>query len=198
MDKLNKIEPIIKTGEETLFFNGNNLPYSVFDFWKWSVSDLLSNATRGRLAEFIVATATHIDLNIPRDEWGAYDLLTPDKIKLEIKSAAYIQSWYQKKPSTILFSIKPSRYWDSTTNKQSEIAKRHADVYVMCLLKHIDQDSINPLDMNQWAFYVISTRELDNYKRSQSSITLKSLEKLTKAVNYDTLYDEITIKNIYY
>ena len=37
-----------------------NVNYKVIDFWKWSVSDLVSNATRGRLAEFIVAKALKI------------------------------------------------------------------------------------------------------------------------------------------
>lgn len=86
------IKAKIKTGKESLKFNGKNLPSKLSDFWKWSVSDILSNATRGIFAEFIVATATNIDLKIPRDEWAAYDFVTPDNIKIEVKSAAYIQS----------------------------------------------------------------------------------------------------------
>jgi hypothetical protein len=76
------------------------------DFWRRSASDILSNATRGRLAEFLVATATGIDIKTVRDEWGAYDLLTPEGIKLEIKSAAYLQSWYQKVRSIIRLTVK--------------------------------------------------------------------------------------------
>lgn len=195
MNSLGRIVPEAKTGNETLLFQDKPLPFTLKDFWIWSVSDILSNATRGRFAEFIVATAINIDLKIPRDEWGAYDLTTPDNIKIEVKSASYIQSWYQEKLSTISFSIKPARYWDSETNKQSKIAKRHADVYVMCLLKHTDQATINPLNMSQWAFYILSRSEVDNYKRSQSSITLRSLEKLTDPVDYNELYEEIKKKN---
>jgi len=66
---LNQIVPNLKTGNEPLSVNGNNLKVTLLDFWKWSVSDILSNATRGRLAEFIVATATNIDITIVRDEW---------------------------------------------------------------------------------------------------------------------------------
>ncbi|MDF1498446.1 MAG: hypothetical protein P1P85_03805 [Patescibacteria group bacterium] len=90
--KYGLIKHKIKSGKEPLKFNQTNLPFQVLDFWKWSVSDLLSNATRGRFAEFIVATATNINLNVPRDEWAAYDLVTPDNIKIEVKSAAFIQS----------------------------------------------------------------------------------------------------------
>ncbi len=51
-----------KTGNESFSNNQKTLPFNVWDFWKWSVSDLLSNATRGRLAEFIVATALGINV----------------------------------------------------------------------------------------------------------------------------------------
>lgn len=46
-----------RSGGERLCANGETLPFSLLDFWQWSVSDLVSNATRGRFAEFIVATA---------------------------------------------------------------------------------------------------------------------------------------------
>jgi len=66
----------------------------------------------------------------------------------------------------------------------------------MCLLKNMDQNTINPLDLDQWDFYVLSRPELDNYKRSQHSITLKSLENLTKPVTYSGLFEEIRIKHL--
>lgn len=189
------IKPKIKSGKELFQFKQNKLPFKLSDFWKWSVSDLISNATRGRLAEFIVAMAANVDFNIPRDEWAAYDLSTPENIKIEVKSAAYIQSWHQEKPSIISFSIKPSFHWDSTTNKQSKTKDRYADVYVMCLLSTLDQRNINPLDMNQWKFYVLSVKEINDYKRSQLSITLKSLEKLTEPISYDQINQKIKDKH---
>jgi hypothetical protein len=188
------ITPKIKNGNEPLVYK-KALPFTLVDFWKWSVSDLISNATRGRLAEFIVATAVGVDLNIPRDEWAAFDLISPDGIKIEIKSAAYLQSWFQKKLSLISFSIKPALYWDGATNVQSKTKARHADVYVMCLLETKDQEKIDPLDLEQWKFYVLSVDAVNNYKRSQMSITLNSLEKLTSPVCYDELDQEIKIKH---
>lgn len=168
----------------------------MLDFWKWSVSDILSNATRGRFAEFIVATATNIDIKQVREEWGAFDLETTDGIKIEVKSAAYLQSWFQKKLSDISFSTKPSLQWDSLTNKQGTEKMRSAHVYVFCLLKHTDKATVNPLNMEQWEFYVLATKELNDYKRSQFSITHKSLQILTKSVKYEELNNEIVIKNM--
>ena len=192
---LDKIEQTIKNGDEPLLCQNIRLPITIKDFWAWSASDIMSNTTRSRFAEFGVATATNVDLGIPRQEWESYDLLTPEGIKIEVKSSAYIQSWHQKQISTITFSIKPARYWNSKNGEEESIAKRHADIYVMCLLKNMDQNTINPLDLDQWDFYVLSRPELDNYKRSQHSITLKSLEKLTNPVSYVHLLNEIKIKH---
>ncbi|AYN04633.1 hypothetical protein [Flavobacterium sp. 140616W15] len=195
MSSLEATKAVLKTGEEKLMYNEKSLNFSLLDFWRWSVSDIVSNATRGRLAEFIVATAVNIDIKEIRDEWGAYDLETPDKIKIEIKSAAYIQSWEQKKLSSISFSTKLSQPWNSEIDKRSTIPIRSADVYVFCLLHHLNKPTINPLNLNHWEFYVLSTEELNNYKRSQHSITLNSLKKLTNSVEYDKLKNEIEEKN---
>ncbi len=70
--------------------------------------------------------------------------------------------------------------------------KRHADLYAFCLLKHKDKNTIDPLKMEQWEFYVLPTYRIDNYERSQSSITINSLKKLTKPKKYSELKDEIT------
>jgi hypothetical protein len=192
---LDRIQPIPKTGQEQLIYNEKPLDISVLDFWRWSVSDILSNTIRGGFAEFIVATATNIDLTVLRDEWSAFDLKTPEGIKLEIKSSAYIQSWFQMALSKISFSTKPAFYWDPFTAKFGVIKQRHADVYVFCLLHHDSKLTIDPLNLNQWAFYILATEELNNYKRSQHSITLKSLQGLTSAIPYDKLKSAIIEKN---
>jgi len=193
---LNKIIATSKTGQEKLNYNNQPLNFMLLDFWRWSASDILSNATRGVLAEFIVATATNININEVRNEWGAYDLITPDNIKLEIKSAAYLQSWFQKALSTIKFSTKLARHWDSETNVLASISKRHAEVYVFCLLYHDNKQTVDPLNLNQWEFYVLATVELNNYTRSQHSITLKSLKALTQAVSYSQIAEEIKTKHL--
>lgn len=192
MSNLGAIKTTLKTGNEGFIFNGKRIERNLVDFWKWSVSDLVSNATRGRLAEFIVACALDIEITTPRGEWQAYDLITKEGIKLEIKSAAYLQSWYQKNYSKISFSIKKSRSWDVCTGKMAKTARRHVDAYVFCLLAHKDKKTVNPRDLSQWQFYVLSIAEVENYPRSQSSITLKSLRKLTgKHIVYNQLQKKV-------
>ncbi len=191
MENLSAIKSTLKTGQESIIDKGKPTNFNLLDFWRWSVSDLISNVTRGRFAEFIVGTAIGLKFKQPRDEWATYDLITDDGIKIEVKSAAYIQSWNQKKYSVISFSIKPAKYWDSETNMHKGEPQRHADVYLFCLLKHKDQKTIDPLNMAQWEFYLLPTSELNEYKRSQSSITLTSLQKLTDAISYSQLKESI-------
>lgn len=181
------VEP--KSGRERFNVDGENLGFSLYDFWRWSVSDLVSNATRGRLAEFIVAKALGISTEGVRDEWGAYDLKTPKGKKIEVKSAAYVQSWYQTKFSPISFRTPKTHAFDPQTAKFEAEPKWQADVYVFAVLAHRDQSPIDPTNLDQWEFYAVSTRKLDERKRSQYGLTLSSLtnELSAERVSYTGL-----------
>lgn len=61
----------------------------------------------------------------------------------------------------------------------SDEPSRHADVYVFALLKHQERDTLDPLNIAQWEFYVLPTRTLNERTRSQHSITLPSLRELS-------------------
>jgi len=167
-----------KRGDERFKSEGTALDYSLLDFWRWSVSDLLSNATRGRLAEFIVAKALGVPADSVRDEWAAYDLASPEGVKIEVKSASYVQSWHQRTLSSIRFLTRKTKAWDPDTNTVSRESKRQADVYVLALLAHEDKATIDPLDLSQWCFFVVPATVLDICGPSQHSITLKTLDRL--------------------
>jgi hypothetical protein len=171
-----------KTGNETFRLNRQDLAFTLGEFWRWSVSDLVSNATRGRLAEFIVAKALGIPTAGVRDEWRAYDLLMePEGIKVEVKSAAYVQTWYQSELSKINFRTPKTHAYDPNTNKLAVDVIRQADVYVFAVLAHEDKGTIDPMDLDQWKFWVVPTSELNARMRSQYGITLPSLKVLAKS-----------------
>lgn len=184
-----------KTGDEAFHSNGRAQGCILLDFWRWSVSDLVSNATRGRLAEFIVAKALGVSTDGVRDEWAPYDLTSPEGIKVEVKSAAYIQSWKQNRYSSIQFLTRRSRAWNPLTGTMATELTRQADVYVFALLAHKDRATLDPLDVGQWKFYVLAAAKLDSYERSQHSITLKSLEKLCdQEVAFQSVRDAVLRK----
>ena len=176
-----------KTGLEPFDSGGSVRGFDLLDYWRWANSDLVSNVTRGVLAEFIVAHAVGIPTDGVRDEWAPYDLETPDGIKLEVKSAAYVQSWWQPRFSDIRFGTKKTLSWDPETNAYGTEPTREADVYVFALLGHKDHQTIDPLNLDQWRFYVRPTAELDERGDSPHSMSLAALEKLTSPVTFDEL-----------
>lgn len=187
MESLARISASRKTGVEPFTATGQRVGPTVADFWGWSRSDLLDNTERGVLAEFIVATALGIPTDGVREGWAVWDLTTPDGVRVEVKSAAYLQSWAQKELSRISFSTPRTLAWDADGGGFAEVARRHAQVYVFALLAHTDKASVDPLVLDQWTFYVLPTAVLDGRTRSQHSITLKTLQGLAEAVSFGGL-----------
>ena len=167
-----------RTGEERLHRSGQPCGPSLLEFWRWSSSDLLSNALRGVLAEFIVGTALDAHRQGVRSEWDPYDLTTPQGISVEVKSAAYIQSWHQDSASRITFGIRPTQAWNPSTNAYDAERMHQAQIYVFCLLAHRDQETIDPLNVDQWRFFVLPTRVIEERLGSQKTIGMASLLRL--------------------
>ena len=185
MNDLKEIEITKHSGEEKFRDGSNNLDFNLLSFWQWSSSDVVSNYTRGILAEYIVGKALGcIKDDDVRDEGRAYDLDTQAGVRIEVKSAAYVQSWQQSRLSKISFNVPKTLGWNRETNLFDKEKKRQADVYVFALLSHKDKKTVNPLDISQWEFFVLPTKVLDERERSQHSITLPSLKKLTNSVSF--------------
>ncbi|MED1908632.1 hypothetical protein [Cytobacillus firmus] len=162
---------------------------TLIDFWNWGFSDLLSNSLRGVLAEFLVGSALDC-LNQSRIEWDAYDLIYREK-KIEVKSAAYIQSWHTGTFSKISFNIGAKREYSYTNMKYSTEIRRHADVYIFCLLKEQDIDTLDPLNVSHWEFYIVLTEILDERFPAQKTISLSALSKIAKPVRYGEIKPKI-------
>ena len=177
-------------GSEPLRLHDQDLSLTLLDFWQWSMSDLVSNLARGRLAEFIVALALGIDVCLAvRNEWDSFDLTTKEGIKVEVKSSAYLQRWHQKRFSDVAWSAGPTRAWDPATNVYSSEARWQADVYVFALLDHRVKGTVEPLDLDQWCFFVVPRHLLSEQKRF---LTRPAVEKLVgPAVRFDALASKV-------
>lgn len=95
-----------------------------------------------------------------------------------MKSAAYLQSWSQSRLSAIKFGIRPTTGWDAAANVAAAERRRQADLYVFCLLHHCDKAPLDPLNTDQWTFYVLPTAKIDAELGAQESLTLNSLKRL--------------------
>lgn len=111
-----------------------------------------------------------------RTNWLPYDVTSPTGRRIEVKSAAYIQSWTPDDVySKIGFDIAKKNAWDGTTYASE--AKRNCDLYVFCVFTALTRD-ISVLNLDYWDFYVLPTSVLDEKVPDQKHIALSSLLKL--------------------
>lgn len=150
---------------------------TVRDFWAWCLSDLRTNTVRPMLAEFIVAQALGAESR-PRIEWAAFDVLTPEKVRVEVKSSAYVQAWVQPRPSAISFGGLNSRTWSDGVGPAAS-ATYNADVYVFALVIAQDHASYDPLDVTQWSFWVLPRQVVE--ATGQKSLALSRVSALAGA-----------------
>lgn len=181
----------LKTTRKTGYESFIGLKKNLLDYWSWAHSDISSNSERGKLAEYLVSIALNSNSHC-RTEWDSVDVVSSEGIRVEVKSSAYLQTWKQNKLSTIQFDISPKFAWNSETNAYSELRLRSSDVYVFCLFACKDAEKANPLNTNQWEFYVLSTKVLNDRIPTQKTITLNSLNLLgAEKVPYSLLRQAI-------
>jgi len=189
MPGLDEVHAGKKTGDERFRERGKGLPFDLKSFWQWSASDLLSNVTRGVMAEFLVAKAVGLADESIRKEWDPFDLVTPEGIKVEVKSSAYLQSWTQRELSKVRFQVPKTQAWDYATNKWGTEKARHADVYVFALLAHEDKSTVDPMDLDQWTFYVIPTTTLNVLDRS--SLRIQDLDDHAEPLQFGQIREAV-------
>lgn len=176
-------------------FDRKNLPVNLGNFWQWAYSDLLTNTVRGALSEFIVANALGI-IHSKRVEWESYDLINEEGVKIEVKNSAYLQSWHQENYSKIAFDIAPKLPWSAETGLYGKEKIRSADVYVFCLFHHKDIQTADPLQLDQWTFFVLPAKVLNEKLPNAKSIGLQSLKSLNpKQSGYSVLKEMIMSAN---
>lgn len=109
-----------------------------------------------------------LDTGEHRIEWAEADV-TDGAISLEVKSAAYVQSWPQEGRSVISFPIE----------------QRVATAYVFCLLAEQDPERVDPQDLSQWRFWVVPTGKLHAERKSIG------LQPLIRAYGEGISYEEL-------
>lgn len=143
----------------------------VRDFWAWGFSDLRLNTTRGLLAQFLVARALG-DERATDEGWGNFDVLTPEGIRVEVKSSAYVQSWRQDRPSRIVFGGLTGYAWSDDAGWGPEREVR-ADVFVFAIHTCQDAARYDMLDLSAWEFRALPASTIERLGiRSMSAGTL--------------------------
>ena len=163
------------SGDEEFKNAGNNGNFSIKDYWSWAHSNLVANVERGALAEYLVATALGISSGDSwRDLWTDSDLID-GKIRIEVKSASYIQDWDQPDYSKIKFAGLKGRSVFDLENRG--VKEYKSDIYVFCLQAHKDHATFDILNLDQWRFWVFTRQELFDLSNNAASISLKRIEE---------------------
>ena len=155
---------------------------TVQDFWRFAMSDLRVNNTRGYLAEFMVARSLGADTL--RAEWDDYDVLW-DGIKIEVKASAHLQVWAQRQLSQIRFTGLRARSWGDIEAGISSEKSYKADVYVLAAHTVREHGAYDPLDLSAWSFFVLPRAQLVTL--DVDSLSLARVNALTEAVGLSEL-----------
>lgn len=173
-------------GNESFTYNNNNIGITVIDFWRFAYSDLNSDP-RDYLAEYIVSYALGINKPFNKEGWTLFDILYNEK-RIEVKCTGYFQTWRtdEKTCKQRCFSIRPAH--DNTKNT----FERQNDVYVFCLLLGETREEANPLNLNNWEFYIVPTTLINEKCKTNKTISLNRIKKLgITATKYEDIKSKI-------
>lgn len=169
-------------GSESLRGSGaERLDAPVLDFWQWAFSDLCANNLRGIFAEWLVAKL--LDIVPPvRESWAECDLRTTEGVRIEVKSAAYVQTWTKEgdPPSRISFGGLRATTWSVETGHAPE-PSYNSDLYVFTLQIEKSRERWNAMDLDQWRFYIVPRERLTRY--GARTISLATTRGFAEEVN---------------
>ena len=106
-------------------------------------------------------------------------MVTSDGVRVEVKSAAYLQAWPQARHSAITFSRLSGHAAGTGGGEATEGRTYRADVFVFALLATKDHAVLDPLDVNQWRFWAASHDAVAH--TTYRSLSLSAVERLAGA-----------------
>jgi len=178
-------QPRILKGEEKLHVAG--VPYAdadggatMLDFWKWAFSDVLLDTTRGTFAEFLVARLIG-EGGHPRPTTTEYDIQGKDGRRIEVKSTAYRQRWLSATDRNTVPTFSGFRRYRYVDRRPVGTRDYLADIYVLALLAETDQGLVDPTDLAQWEFFVLSKDELQKASGDKGAISLTRVRAAVKS-----------------
>ena len=179
------------TGKEKFLCGSKELDFDITDLWRFHYSNIYS--LHGEIAEFVVARALGITEAQNTEYWTLWDISYRD-IRIEVKATAYFHLWNEsgKISQQRTFSIAAANgSYDPQKSGNSEFCRQN-DVYVFCLNNGETKDRSYPLDMDNWAFYVVPTAFLNEHCTNNKRISLGRIRSFGfKPISYINLREEI-------
>ena len=164
------------TGNESFDLDGKPIGLKIQDFWRFKYSNIYFLLES--IAEFLVAKALGLYEPHNADWWTLYDIRYRD-FRIEVKETSYYHPWNSNgvvsKQRTFGITMANSAYENfSSVNKH----ERQNDIYVFCLNKGNTREESNPLNLNNWDFYIVPTSLINRHCREQKTISLGRIKRL--------------------
>ena len=177
--------PTLFNKDDRFTLNGADLGFTVGDYWQFQFSNLLDKL--GYVAEFLVAKALAKESPDNCNGWTLYDIDYREK-KIEVKATSYYQAWKESHEicEQRTFGIRQTHVG---CQKDKE---RQNDIYIFCLENEKPENdcSANPLNLENWQFYVIPTTIINEKCGKQKTISLNRVKKLF-GIEEGLSYDQI-------
>lgn len=178
-------------GDEKFLLEGQELDFDFSDFWKFQYSNIYS--LHGEIAEFIIARALGITEAQNSAYWTLWDV-SYRGTRIEVKATAYYHLWNDKSAISKqrTFGItKANGSYDSGVSGNNEFCRQN-DIYVFCLNTGETKEDSNPLNLDNWEFYIVPTSFINENCKDNKTISLGKIKSFGfKAKKYDQIKTEI-------
>jgi hypothetical protein len=173
MPRVKSLNIVRKSGNEPFVTGSMPLPYTLLDFWRWGTSDLLDKRTLNKLAEFIVAKTLEILTDQVRNDSGPNAMVTPGGLRVKVRAGSFLRRRKKLGASEVQFPISDLLSWSPWTVDEHP---RHADIYIFAVLSYKNRRNLDPLNLDQWRFYVFTARFLK--EMNEPFISLETIHSL--------------------
>ena len=176
---MEKYEPLT---EKKFIYNDQKMNFGIIDFWLYKYSNIWN--LQEYIAEFIVEKALEINKSHNTDSWTLYDILYRNT-RIEVKETSYYHPWNENgkisNQRNFGITMANSSYENSNDSNKFE---RQNDIYVFCLNVGNTKEESNPMNLNNWEFYIVPTKTINSLCGENKTISLGKVKKSAKKVEY--------------
>lgn len=175
-------------GNERFTLQGRATDLTILEFWRWHFSEIYD--LQSKFAEYIVGKALGLNEAQNVGDWTLYDMMYRGK-RIEVKETSYFHAWQtddEPKSQHRAFGI--TKAFDNYQDSSSQF-RRQNDIYIFCLNTGETKTDSNPLELNNWQFYVVSTETINKECGDAKTISLSRVEKLATKIEYSKLKNAV-------
>jgi len=154
-----------------------------------SKNPLIENNLRGVFAEYLIVDILGANWSVCEGSWNGWDIDGPNDTRVEVKSSAYIQSWYDWSVEKGKTGVSVPRFDIAERNNVKLEKHRAADLYIFALHAEKKPELADHRIVEQWNFCVVKSAVLP---KGQKSIGVSGVQKLSNFIEAKNLQNEVS------